>query len=213
MQIVVFGANGRTGLPVLRQAQAAGHSVRAAVRDPDAFQRRFGEISRGVEVVQADILDADAVSQAVDGVDVVVSVVGLRKDSPPGSLRRGGENIVTAMKRHTVSRVIALTGAGVRFPGDEPGLMDKIIRFLLKTLQPNVLSDSIAYAHAIAHDELEWTIVRGPMLHDGPAGDSYRTGYVGKGPGPRASRENVARFIVEELTARNHMCEAPMISD
>jgi putative NADH-flavin reductase len=166
-----------------------------------------------VDVVQADILDAESVWRAVDGIEAVVSVVGPRKDSPKDSLGRGGENIAAAMKRHGVSRIIALTGAGVRFPGDAPKFIDRLIRFLLKTLQPDVLSNSIAYVNAISNDDLQWTIVRAPMLHDGPAGDSYRTGYVGTGPGPRASRENVARFIVEELDTQSHVHKAPMISD
>lgn len=213
MKVVVFGANGRTGAPVVRRAQAAGHTVRAAVRDPDAFRRSAEDAGENLEVVQADMLDAEAVSQAVEGADAVVSVVGLRKSSPKDTLRRGGENIVAAMKRHGVSRVIALTGAGVRFPGDEPKFMDKFIRFLLQKLQPDVLADSTAYVEAITQTDLQWTIVRGPMLHDGPPGESYRVGYVGKGPGARASRETVARFIVEELDGRNHIHAAPMISD
>lgn len=213
MKVVVFGANGRTGLPVVRRAREAGHIVRAAVRDPDAFRRDQNGAGADLEVIHADMLDADSVSRAVEGVDAVISVVGLRKSSPKDTLRRGGKNIVDAMKRHGVSRVIALTGAGVRFPGDEPKFMDKLIRFLLKSLQPDVLADSTAYVEAITQDDLDWTIVRGPMLHDGSPTDSYRVGYVGKGPGPRASRENVARFIVDELMGQNHVRRAPMISD
>jgi putative NADH-flavin reductase len=213
MKVLVFGANGRTGMPVVRRARAAGHTVRAAVRDPEAFRRSVEEVGEDLEVAQADILDAEAVSQAVEGVDAVVSVVGLRKSSPKDSLRRGGENIVAAMKRHGVSRVISLTGAGVRFPGDEPKFMDKFIRFLLQKLQPDVLADSTAYVESITRTDFQWTIVRGPMLHDGPPGESYRVGYVGRGPGARASRETVARFIVEELDARKFIREAPMVSD
>ena len=34
MKIVVFGATGRTGLPLVKQALDAGHQVVAFVRDP-----------------------------------------------------------------------------------------------------------------------------------------------------------------------------------
>ncbi len=37
MKVVVFGANGPTGLEVCRQALAAGHHVTAAVRRPNDF--------------------------------------------------------------------------------------------------------------------------------------------------------------------------------
>jgi hypothetical protein len=69
------------------------------------------------------------------------------------------------------------------------------------------------YVEALTRDDLDWTVVRGPMLHDKEPQGPYTVGYVGKGPGPRASRHNVAQFIVDELEQRRYVQDAPMISD
>lgn len=105
------------------------------------------------------------------------------------------------------------TGTGVRFPVDKPRLPDRVIRGLLRLLQPQVLADSTAYARRIAESDLEWTIVRAPMLHDGPGAEAYRVGHVGTGPGARASRTTVARFLLDLLEAHSHIRDVPMISD
>ncbi|MFW5729090.1 MAG: NAD(P)-dependent oxidoreductase [Spirochaetota bacterium] len=218
MKITLFGASGRTGRLVAARALQAGHTVRAAVRSPEAFTQALAHLAPGdlrdhVEVVRAEVTNHDEVSAAVQGAHAVVSVIGPTKSSPKGMMEEAARAIVAAMREHRVTRVIAMTGAGVRFPQDEPALLDRLIRFLLKTLQPHVLNDSIRYVDTLTREDLEWTVVRGPMLHDKDPVGEYRVGYVGKGPGPRASRGNVARFIVDELEARNYLNDAPMISD
>ncbi len=50
MNIVVFGANGPTGLEVCRQALAAGYHITAAVRRPDEFQLK----DKSLNVVKAN---------------------------------------------------------------------------------------------------------------------------------------------------------------
>ncbi len=212
MIITVFGANGRTGSYVIRKAIEAGHTVRAAVRNPETFRASLDDTQK-LEIVEADVLNSDQVSSAVSGADAVVSVIGLKKGSEKNTLGRGGENIVEALCRHGVRRIIVLTGAGVRFPQDKPGFIDRVIRFLLKTLQPEVLEDSIRYTKTVTEGDLDWTVVRAPMLHDKPAPGPYRVGYVGKGPGPRASRENIAKFIVDALSNNDYIRDAPMVSD
>jgi putative NADH-flavin reductase len=199
------------------RALESGHEIRAAVRDPERFRERagsrLGDRLAHVEIVRADVLNPTDLEAAVQGADAVVSVIGPSKNGPPGMMQRAGANIAAAMERSGVKRLIAMTGAGVRFPQDKPAFMDKFVRFLLKTLQPAVLNDSVRYVDELTRDNLDWTIVRGPMLHDAPPKDSYTVGYVGQGPGPRASRENIAQFIVDELEAGRNIQDAPMISD
>ncbi len=60
---------------------------------------------------------------------------------------------------------------------------------------------------------LDWTVVRAPMLTEKEGNGTYRVGYVGTGPGPKASRQNVATFILDELEKNEHLRDAPMVSD
>ena len=77
--IAVFGATGKTGHRVLVRALAAGLEVRVLVRDP----AKLVITSPALTVIRGDVLDADAVDQAVAGVDAVLSLFGQVKGSPP----------------------------------------------------------------------------------------------------------------------------------
>jgi hypothetical protein len=50
------------------------------------------------------------------------------------------------------------------------------------------------------------------MIKDRPASD-YRVGFVGVNDGPRVSRRNLARFVVDQLVDDRHLRTAPMVSD
>lgn len=51
------------------------------------------------------------------------------------------------------------------------------------------------------------------MLHEKPAEGAYRVGMVGSGVGPRASRDQIARFIIEELEHERYLHNGPVVSD
>lgn len=71
--IVVFGANGKVGSAFVRMAADAGYALRAFVRTPEKFDNPDAET---IEVVKGDATNADDVSQAIDGADVVASFLG-----------------------------------------------------------------------------------------------------------------------------------------
>jgi putative NADH-flavin reductase len=61
--------------------------------------------------------------------------------------------------------------------------------------------------------DLDWTIVRVPMLTDGPRTGKLKVGYVGKGIGPRISCADLADFMVHQVADRAHHRKAPAISN
>ncbi|MFC4149992.1 SDR family oxidoreductase [Micromonospora mangrovi] len=69
LTVVVHGATGTQGAPVVRRLLAAGHRVRAAVRDPRRLAATF---PTGVQPVAADLLDPDSLRRAYTGADAVV---------------------------------------------------------------------------------------------------------------------------------------------
>jgi uncharacterized protein YbjT (DUF2867 family) len=66
MTILVTGATGHVGRHVIQQLTQRGGKVRALVRNPAA-----ANLPDGVEVVQGDLLDVDALRQAFDGVSTL----------------------------------------------------------------------------------------------------------------------------------------------
>ncbi|MFG3281745.1 SDR family oxidoreductase [Streptomyces sp. NPDC048111] len=74
MVVLVAGATGYVGSRIVRELAARGHRVRALVRDP----AKLAPVRHLVaEVHRADATDARALAGCCDGVDVVVSSVGL----------------------------------------------------------------------------------------------------------------------------------------
>lgn len=63
--ILVFGATGDQGTPLVRELVARGHKVRGATRNPDKWD------TPGTEPVFADFPDADSLVEAARGVDAI----------------------------------------------------------------------------------------------------------------------------------------------
>lgn len=207
--IALFGATGKTGRRVLDRALAAGHDVRALVRDPAKLTSSDPRLT----VITGDVLDADAVSRAVEGSDVVLSLFGQVKGSPRTLQTDGTRNVVDAMKAHGVTRLVTLSGGGLRADEDRPGVPDKLIKLALKTLAGHVLADAEGHLEVLQASGLEWTVVRGPRLTEDPGKGSYRVGWVGVNASTKISRDDLADFILTQIDDRTFIGRMPFISD
>lgn len=90
--------------------------------------------------------------------------------------------------------------------------MDRMVVGALKLLSPAVLEDGKNHAAVIRESGVQWTIVRAPMLQDGPHTGRYRVGFVGKDSGSKISREDVADFMLNEMQENKFIDKMPMIS-
>jgi putative NADH-flavin reductase len=209
MKIAIFGATGKVGRHLVDQALERGDEVTVFVRD--ASKLTTGPHER-LEVVRGDVLAPEHVERAVAGTSAVLSALGHTKTSPKDVLTGGTKNIVAAMNEHGVRRLVSLTGAGVRDPKDEPKLVDRVIGSLLKLLQGGLLEDAIGQARVIRESDLEWVIVRAPVLSKGAKKGEYRVGYVGKESGTRLSRADAADFMLRQTTDDTYLHQAPVVS-
>ena len=207
--IALFGATGKTGSRVLARAVAAGHQVRVLVRDPG----KLGVVGDQVTVVTGDVLDAAAVDRTVAGTEVVLSVFGQVKGSPRDLQARGTGLIVQAMQRHGVSRVVTLSGGGLRAPQDRPKLPDRLIRAALKLMAGFVLADAEGHLAVLEESGLDWTVVRGPRLTEEPGKGRYRVGWVGVDASTQISRDDLADFILTQVEDRRFVLQLPFVSD
>ncbi len=208
MKIIIFGASGGTGLKIVEQALGAGHVVTAFVRTPS----KLGIQNQNLIVFQGDVMDAAAVGKAIAGQDAVISALGPVRPPVPGMMETAAKNIVAGMQAHGIRRLISTTGAGVRDPQDEPKFIDNFMGVLLRLLAKDVLLDSAANVKVIQASDLDWTIVRYPRLLDGALTGKYRVGYVGKDSGSQLSRADGADFVLKELTAKQWVRKAPIVS-
>ncbi len=212
MKIIIFGATGRTGLPLMTQALAAGHEVTAFVRNPNKIQIGHAKL----RIVRGDLDDAVGIEAAIAGQDAVLSALGPIPAGRKDVMGVAFTNIIAAMQKTGVKRLISLTGAGVSQPGDEPKLINKFISLMLNLISKDTIIDSSEHARLVRDSNLDWTIVRVPMLTDvpanGPAERNVRVGMVGINDGMRIARSDVAAFMLKVLEDRSHIHAAPVIS-
>lgn len=208
MKIVVFGASGGIGVEIVKQALAAGHQVTAFVRSSAKMNIQHVNLS----LFQGDAMDASAVEKAIAGQEAVISALGATRPPVPGMMETAAKNIVAAMQKHGVRRLISTTGAGVRDPRDQPKLMDHVMKALLTLLAGEVLRDSAAGVEILRGSDLDWTIVRYPRLTDGLLTGKYRVGYIGKGSGSQLSRADGAEFVLKELGEGKNIRQMPVAS-
>jgi putative NADH-flavin reductase len=201
MRIAVFGGTGRTGLHVVQQALAAGHEVVVLARTP----ARLAVQSDKLTVIKGDVLEPTAVAQTIAGAEAVISTL-----SPTLA---GIQNIVAAMQRAGVRRLIVTSGAGVKREGDEPTFSSKLISRLIKTFSRQVYEESLAIADVVQHSGLAWTLVRAPRLVDKPATGNLYSGPLNKNMKTTLSREDFARFLVTAVTDETWIGKSPVLSD
>jgi putative NADH-flavin reductase len=208
MNIVVFGASRGVGSKVVEQALEAGHVVTAFVRSPE----KFGITHANLAVFKGDSMDTTAVEKVIEGHEAVISTLGPTRPPVPQMMETSAKNIVAAMNKHGVQRLVSTTGAGIRQPEDEPKFIDRFIGFLLNLLVKDVVLDSAENVKTIQASDLEWTIVRFPRLMDGEHTRKYRVGFVSKDSGTQISRADGADFVLKELTEKKWLRKLPLVS-
>jgi putative NADH-flavin reductase len=208
-KIALFGATGQTGKEFLKQALQAGYEVRALARKPAKVEQR----SEQLMVIKGDVLNQTDVDKTVKGTDLVVSLFGHVKGSPEWLQTNGTKNIIDAMRKNGVTRIVSLSGGGLPFPEkDEPKFPDKLIRFIMKIAVPKVLNDAVKHAEVLRSSGLDWEIVRGPRLtNDAPKG-TYREGWVGVNASTKIARADLATFLVRNLESNKYKHQMPFIS-
>jgi putative NADH-flavin reductase len=208
MKILVFGASGRTGSLVVEQALAAGHEVVAFVRDPAKLPLQHERLT----IVQGDVTDPAAVERAMVGVDAVISALAPTRGGPSGIVEKGIANILAAMRASGVRRIVVSSGAGVPDPDDPPNWTASIIRALLKAIAGAVLDDATKAVALLRASDRDWTVVRAPILTNGPHTGRYRLGSFAAGFGARISRADFADAMLKALDDPATIRRAPIIA-
>lgn len=205
MKIAVIAANGRSGRVFVEQALAKGHSVRAGVHTANPF-----EAHQNLEVVMCDATKQRDVDALVGGQDAVVSFIGHIKGSPARVQTEAMRTLVRAMQKAGVSRVVSLTGTGVRFPGDRVPLIDRFLNLGIGIVDPNRVQDGIEHVRVLRESDLRWTVLRVLKLQN-----TKPTAFVLNRRGVTklfVSREEVARAALEVLEHDSFIQEAPILS-
>ena len=115
MKVIIFGATGTIGRHLAEQALIQGHQVTAFARKPLALKLDH----RGLTRQAGDVLDQDAVADAVEGHDAVLIALGSGRKGHVLSVGTG--HVVDAMERRGVRRLVCQTTLGA---GDSRALLN-----------------------------------------------------------------------------------------
>ena len=203
MKIALFGATGGTGQQLLAQAIKSGHQVTALVRDPAKLDRKNSALT----VIAGNVLQPADVDKVVSGADAVICSLGNTSNNPDMMVTQGTRNIIDAMQRLNVRRLLVVSSLGV---GDSKDQVPFFFKVLMKTALRKTMEDKEAQEAAVRASRLDWTIVRpGGLTNDPPTG-TYRVG--ADLTAGRITRADVADFILKELTRNEYIQQTPGIT-
>ncbi len=210
--IALFGATGPTGRYIIEEALRQGYKLSIYTRDA----KKLASFAGRVDVVVGDLQDRTAIAKCVQGADAVISALGpnsirVQGDKP---VMQGVTNIVAAMKQAGIRRLIQISTAAYRDPDDGFAFKPHAFALLFKVIARKGYEDIKATGELIANTDLDWTLVRIPNLRDGHAGAGIDVGWYGKARlGMKLSRDNLAKFLVDQVTDQTFVRAAPAIAN
>lgn len=201
MRITVFGSSGRTGQLFLDKALNKGHTVVAYARSPEKVMIRHERL----QVLKGTISEQNRIEEAVKDADAVIELMG--------AVSEGTERIISAMKRQKVQRLIAASAISVYDSSDSFDIKRLLLITLVKSIIPRNVKEVRRAAKMIRESELDWTLVRIPVLNDKTGASGIQMGNYGRGEvGIHLSRNDLADFLINQLTDSRFIKEAPAIS-
>jgi putative NADH-flavin reductase len=212
MKLTIFGASGGTGKQLVEQALARGDEVIAFVRNP--LKIAIGHPH--LKIAAGELTDAEAVARAIAGSNAVLSALGPKMGRGPSSkpITMGILNILAAMKRHSVQRLVLSWGPSIPSPNDNLTLPFKLLYALVKLTSKSAYLESSDVNVALHSSDRDWTIVRVMAPNNKPKTGNIRIGYLGKGQvGIKISRADLAEFMLEQIEDAKFVRQAPVISN
>ena len=212
MKIALFGGTGPNGRHIIEEALARGHSLSVYTR----YAARLASFADRIDMVVGDLTDRDAIRTCIAGADAVISALGPNGRTSRGTLPilHGLDTIIAAMEELGVRRLIQISTASHRDPQDGFDLTSRALAILFRLTVRSAYDDIRATAERVRRSPLDWTLVRIPFLKDGPATGRIAVGWYGRTRlGLKLSRGNLARFLLDQVTSRDHVSQAPGIAD
>ncbi len=205
LRILVVGATGGTGRGTVKRLLEEGHHVTAFSRTPHKLDIESNQLS----FVSGDAMNLEDVEGAVAGHDAVVVTLGITENpirvrlvgpahTPIDVRSRGTQNVIAAMRKHGVPRLVVQTTFGVGSTRDQLGFMDRMLFSLL--LKPQI-EDTEVQNEIVLQSGLDWVIAQPVHLTDDDEAPMPFLSAAGETGNMKVSRSSVARFLAQATTS------------
>lgn len=215
MTVLVVGATGKTGGPLVEQLLAKNHKVRAIVRSSDKLPAGVLE-NPNLTVVEASLLDLtdEELAEHVKDCEAVVSCLGHNINfhgiygEPKKLCTDAARRLCGAMEQNrpaTPARFILMNTVAVQNPDlqEQRRWFERSLLFLLHYILPPQRDNETAaeYLHdtvGVNNSHVEWCSVRPDSLIDAEVSpyDINESPTTGLLSGQPTARSNVAHFMV-----------------
>ncbi|MCR6489747.1 NAD(P)H-binding protein [Amycolatopsis sp. OK19-0408] len=187
MRITVLGATGGVGGEVVKQALERGWDVTAVVRDP-------AKLTHPAHVVVAGLGDGAKLAAAIEGRDAVISALGSRDRGPTTVCADGARAALDAGAK----RLLVVSASGMHTEGD--GFFTRtLVKPLLNTFLKHGWADMLAMEDVVTASGVDWTVVRPPMLLNGPRTGQVASRLDGNVRTFTIRRADVAAFLLDAV--------------
>jgi putative NADH-flavin reductase len=207
--IALIGATGMAGRYILQRALAEGYPVKVLARTPAKLE----DLAPRIDIVQGDARDPDAIVRLLSGSDVVITALGpVKADGAAAQMisTTATGHVISALEDSDVTRYIVVSGAAVVVPGDERNLTGWWMRQLVKLRLGSVLADKQAEYQLLETSDVDWTLVRCPLIDSEPYENAPRVSLLTPSSFHLRAGE-LADFIIRELDAPAYLRQAPFL--
>ena len=180
-KVLVLGAGGQIARWAVAMLAEQGVELTLFARD----KNRLADVPAGAQVVEGDVLDRAALTEAVRGQDIVYANLA-------GTIDEQARLIVETMNAEGVRRLIFVTALGIydEVPG-EFGAWNR------QTIGASILDTYAAASDVIEASALDYTVLRPAWLSDADEVDFEVTGRDEPFKGTTVSRKSVAALVAQ----------------
>lgn len=215
-KVLVVGATGGTGRATIDALVTRGHRVTAFSRHAEALENDSDQVT----LLNGDATNPDDVDRAVAGHDAVIITLGITENplrvrlfgaarTPLDVRSAGTRNVISAMRRHGVRRLVVQSSYGV---GDTRSSLRWVERLFFSLLLKPQIADTEVQELEVRDSGVDWVLARPVHLTDEDSDDMPFASAEGQVRKWKISRKGVARFLAMAAQGPEYLGQSVALS-
>lgn len=210
MKVFLFGATSPTGKMVLENLLAENHFVTALARNPEKSTVNHPNL----KLVKGDVFYPSSFTESIKDSDIIVSILGTGSNNKPTTVYSiGGQNILDAMRKTGIKKLITLTSGGVQ--KDDPVIQKSFFyKYVGLWYLRHIYSDMTLWEDTLEKSmDIDWVCIRPTYLRNGDLTRKYRVNKTySPAKGWKISRADLAHFITTQVNSNEFIHQKPVIA-